>query len=371
MSSFVAHIIFDLLQYRRASIAQTETFSKLTHNKDLCPRFQNKIELVLESYRNYQQITYDIQGLRDNGSDIIIRPQTNEESEFICLQVKSEWDLNQEDYIKTLKAQAFESQRTYERLLDYYIVVCCDLLAANKESRKRHDQIRTISAEFATAKNVHVIEPQFALGFLQLTSIQIDAAIKAKLGVDDVVFREAAACLVDYLATARAVLFRILVMSVYEKRSSLKEQEILDSTKLREIYVIVPDIDPEYYYLKREVEQYDEDLVNYADDDPDSDEELFDGIHDDLRELEELGKERGYTTEARLAIDLDILDGVYIKRNDDGGYSVMFEAVESLIALTIDARIRYKYSGDELIEYLMDLFGPMEDYNPPSDIAIQ
>ena len=226
MSSFVAQIIFSLLQYRRAPITQTEIFSNLKHNRDLCPKFQRKIELILESYQNYQQITYDIQGFQDKGSDVIIKQQTNEENEYICLQIKSEWDFDQGDYMKTLKAQAFESQRRYEKLIDYYIIGCCDLAQGKERSTKRYNQIRAVSSEFATDKDIHVIEPQYALGFLQLNSIQIDAAIKAKLGVDDVVFRMASDTVVDMSATERAVLFRMIWISMFAQQSSIGEREM-------------------------------------------------------------------------------------------------------------------------------------------------
>ena len=107
------------------------------------------------------------------------------------------------------------------------------------------------------------------------------------------------------------------------------------------MYSIVPDLDPEYYYYKSEG-------IEYSDED-----------------VEQLSKERGLTVEARLAIDLDSLEGVCIYRDGDASYTVNFDSVESLVALMADARIRYKYEGDDLLEYCMNLFGPVDGYDPP------
>lgn len=255
MDTFIPQIIYDLLRLKRGKRTHTRIFSKLKHNAELCPAFQNKLEQIVESYQRYHQITYDIQGLRDRGTDVIFRQDADNGHAFVCLQIKSDSDLDTADYLTKLKAQTFESHVTYEELLDYYIIVCCDLSSDKASFRKRKEQLRTVSAEFATAKNVHVIEPEFAVGFLNLRSFQIDAAIKRKFGSEDVVFSTAEDAVIDLSPTERALLFRMIVLHIYEDQSPISLSRVKASNHLREIYEIVPDRSREWFELMEAIKR--------------------------------------------------------------------------------------------------------------------
>src|ERR1043165_6559025 len=132
--------IFDLIQFKRASIEATEKFSNLGHNADLCPRFQEKIETVFFAFDKYQRITYDIQGPRDKGVDIIVKQRVEDELHFICFQIKSDNDLKKPDYLKILKAQWFDADRAYARIDDYYIVLCCNVFDKNSKELLPYDK---------------------------------------------------------------------------------------------------------------------------------------------------------------------------------------------------------------------------------------
>src|SRR5437899_999471 len=84
MEESVPEIIDRILRFGRTSSDSTERFRSLKHDKDLLPAFQRQIERVLESYGRLSPITYDIQGPRDQGLDIVIR-RHNEKDEFDSL----------------------------------------------------------------------------------------------------------------------------------------------------------------------------------------------------------------------------------------------------------------------------------------------
>ena len=120
MDRFLVRLVDELLRYRRTAPSETKAFARLKHNADLCPRFQQKLESILGSFEKYRKIVYDIQGLHDEGTDILLREVVAENPWFICLQIKSEDDLHAKDIFKTLKAQFFDScQRYGDALVEY------------------------------------------------------------------------------------------------------------------------------------------------------------------------------------------------------------------------------------------------------------
>src|SRR3990167_8989691 len=139
MDRLLAKLVDELLRYRRAAPSETKAFARMKHNEDLCPRFQQKLESILGSFEKYKKIVYDIQGLRDEGTDVLLREVVAESPWFICLQIKSENDVHGRDILKNLKAQFFDSAQRYgDSLVEYYVLLCCD-------SKKHKDIIRAIA----------------------------------------------------------------------------------------------------------------------------------------------------------------------------------------------------------------------------------
>jgi len=114
--------IFDLLQFRRSPAAATRELAKLGHNDSLLPVLQRKIEEVALAFNKYHRITYDIQGLRDRGADVVFR-QTNDEDDYVCFQVKSDSDIQESEYLQKLKSQYFYFRNQYPRSSDYFIML--------------------------------------------------------------------------------------------------------------------------------------------------------------------------------------------------------------------------------------------------------
>lgn len=320
MDDYIAKLLYELLQFRRSSPEETERFTQLKHDADLCPQFQEKIEAIFGAFSKYHRVTYNIQGPRDEGTDVIVRLPIDEDDHFICFQIKSEDDLKREGYLKDLKSQLFDTDSTSTRLLDYYIVLCCN---SNDKTNKR--KIRTVEAAFRRTPKVTIVEPEFALTFLRLTSIQVDALIKSRLGSEDIVFREALNDVKELTLTERALLFFLIWNRIYHNTETITLDEINESTFIEDIY--------SRGFAARRTRIY-----KLPDDAPD------------------------------ILSDLAHLETAFISSDDLGNYSIDLTSIEALAVLMMDGRIRYSYVGEELLYYMMDLFGPNEGYDQPDDM---
>jgi hypothetical protein len=333
MDFAIQNIIYNILQLKRAAKEDTEIFVTLKHNADLCPKLQHKLESVFSAFEKYQRIVYDIQGPRDQGSDVIIRQIINDETHFICFQIKSEVDLKDKSWLKNIKAQWVDSQNSYRNLLDYYIFLCCD----SRDSETKN-KIRLLESEFSSTKPVHIIEPEYALTFLKLSLMQTDAIIKAKLGSEDIVYRNGLSIVTDFTPTEDAILYYMIYQKIYEGSDSIDEITILDSEFIKYVYANTPDLNRDWFFE-------DEESTN-------------DDFHQDytIRELD---------THERLSLDLEELKDLYILMSKSHGSYVNFLQVQPLVLLMMDGNERYGYTGDDLLFYMMALFGPYKGYTSP------
>ena len=349
MDGYIQRIIYDLLQLRRSPYTSTYLFSKLKHNADLCPRFRRQVEIIFGAFDKYRKITYNIQGPRDQGTDVIARQHINDENQFICFQIKSDSDLRNDDYLRILKSQYFDTERAYQKLLDYYIVLCSDLndweakkkRDQRKKDKERQDppplnksklnQIQTIEADFSNVNGpVHIIEPDYALTFLSLTPIQIDAAIKNKLGAGDYVFRKATEMIGGLNPTESALLFYMIWYMFYRKATSLTLEDLFNAPSLSDIYKTVPD----------------------------RNEARFIHFEDDVN--------NSYVHE-RMLKDLQHLEDNFIESDGRGNYTIDLKEVDPIVLLMMDGNIRYGYEQDELLLYMMNLFGPVVGFEPQQE----
>jgi len=308
MDDHISKLLYELLKLRRALPEETQIFKDLKHDRDLCPKFQAQIENVLAAFEKYHQITYDIQGPRDQGTDILVRLPINDEDNFICLQIKSEDDLRNRDYLKLLKSQLFDTDPASPRILDYYIILC-----ANTTDKSVKDKVRLTGATFGKTPKVTVIEPEYARTFLWLKTTQIDAITRNRLGANDVVFREGFESVKSLTREERALLYYLVLNRVYCEPRMVPIEEIRGSTFITEVY-------------ERQFE--DEPCLT----------------------------SRAQLAETRLLLDLAHLDDNYIESDDSGGFCVNLSRMEAVAALMLDGRIRYKYGDDNLLFYMLDLF---------------
>jgi hypothetical protein len=58
-----------------------------------------------------------------------------------------------------------------------------------------------------------------------------------------------------------------------------------------------------------------------------------------------------------VAADLDRLEGNFIERGEGDNFSLPLESVQALAVLLMDGHIRYDYTGDELLTYMLALLG--------------
>jgi hypothetical protein len=195
-----SQIVCDLLEARRSEPSATEVFMKLKHDKDLCPGFQKQIERIFSAFKKYHNVSYDIQGLKDEGVDVLLIEWVDGHKEFVGFQIKGEWDLSQKDFLQKLKAQLHDARSRYgSRLKFYYIVLCYSIVSFDKKSKRvgldktRQEKVKSIIRDFAKESDVRVVEPEFAARFLSLSSINIDAIIKSRFGNQDIIIKEALA----------------------------------------------------------------------------------------------------------------------------------------------------------------------------------
>jgi hypothetical protein len=85
-----AALLAELLSLRTRSSDQTVKFQNLRHNRDLCPRFAEQIDAMLDVYKRHRTDVHDIQGVRDSGVDVLLQFKTEDElSHKVGIQLKS------------------------------------------------------------------------------------------------------------------------------------------------------------------------------------------------------------------------------------------------------------------------------------------
>lgn len=166
--------IVRLLRYQRAPEKATASFQQMKHDSSLLPKLQAQLETFLIAHGKFREIIYDTQGIRDDGTDMILRvpqPMSDVRPKLICFQVKSFLDFKSGDCMQILKAQRDDTMRKVHGLEYYFVLLCTDPAVHRK-------QIRNIMAEFRSADRTEIIEPAFAYTFLHHPQTRIDAYVK-------------------------------------------------------------------------------------------------------------------------------------------------------------------------------------------------
>jgi hypothetical protein len=342
MFQFLSKIVDELLRYREGSILSTKTFRRFKHNEHLCPAIENKLNTVIEFLNKFHNVAYDVQGIHDRGTDVLLRDVEGEaeETHYIAFQIKSYEDLKSQDYLKQLRSQCFEAQNEYKTKLEqYYILLCTD-------KSEHENQIREIKKAFGTSSGVIVIDPQYATTFLRLNEIRIAAVVESVLRKDDLVYRKARDTVEDLTPTEAALSIAIVYQSLIDQRANLAMDLIRNSKFVKEIYKRVPDYPRDYYFF------YDEDLRNIDEEDEEND--------DSKENVEETPEDRKRDFDTRLSEDLDVLDGKLFSINGESGeIELDYNYGLPIQAILLDAMVRYEYKDEELLNYILNALGVM------------
>ncbi len=355
MFEFLSKIIDELLRYREGSIHSTETFRRLKHNKHLCPAVEKKLNTVIECFSKFHNIAYDVQGIHDRGTDVLLRDseEESEESNYIAFQIKSFDDLDSEDYLKQLKAQCFEALNEYGKELEqYYILLCTDKSA-------HENQIREIKKAFGASSAVTVIDPQYAITFLRLNEIRITAIVDSVLRKDDFVYERAKKMIQDLTPTEVALTIAIVYESIINPKTNLDMELIRNRKFIKEVYNRLPDYPRDYYfYFDGELEDIDEESDDFA--------EEIERISEYYGVKWVNGKftrpaDRKRDFNIRLSEDLDLLDGqLFSIKGESGEIELDYEYALPIQAILLDAMVRYEYNGDDLLSYIFNALGVLK-----------
>jgi hypothetical protein len=313
-----SEIVCDLLQSRRAEPSATEVFKHWKHDADLCPKLRNQIEAIFSGFKKYHTVSYDIQGLKDQGTDVLLIEWVDDQKEFVCFQVKGEWDLAQNSYLQTLKAQYFDTRTRYgSKLKAYYILVCYSIVAEASKTgqpvvdKARKEKVKGIIREFALETNVRVVEPEYAAWFLSLNTIRIDAIIRSRFGDQDVVFKEARNLVRDLGVMEKIILLFILWLHLFHNKATVTADEIIHS--------------PDMQRLHQRIAEQADDLL--------------------------------YDFDYQIAHDLETLQNNFVECDSTGGFSLPLQSVQPLAILMMDGSVRYNYQDAELLEYTLRILG--------------
>ena len=341
MKSLLSELVHELLRYKASSDIATKAFEKLKHNDRLCPLIEQQGNRILDCFVKYHSVAYDVQGINDRGTDVLLRyyekSETGElESKFIAFQIKSFDDLNAKDYLRGLKAQCFESLSEFGDKLDQYYIMLC----TNKHIHI--NKIRQIKNAFSSTNKVTVIDPSYALTFLRLSPLKINSVVSILLRDDDIVYERAISILTDFTPAEIAVFLAIVYESVIKRNRSLNFDEILNRNFIIDTFNKVPDYQRDYY-----------DILDFN----------FDyEIDDEYQENKPIDLNRNMQIRFAEAID-SLEDCLFSIDGDSHAIVIDFDYSLPVQAILLESAVRYGYTGDQLLSYLFDSLGILEHFN--------
>ena len=232
MAKEVKELIFQILGLNNSSSHDTAKFTRLKHNNDLVPMFKSNFEKLAKLISPYYNDCYDIQGVTDDGVDVLLKYQTESDFHKIGFQIKSYDDIQNKDWLKTLKAQLFEAQGIW-KTEDLYIVFCTD-------SIKHKDKLRNAISEIQKSSDckIHIVEPEKALTFYNFTSIDIFTIIYAFYHSNDSRLEKAKNCLEGIAYDEKKFLINLIVHQFinHEAPISLEHLQIPENMDICSFY---------------------------------------------------------------------------------------------------------------------------------------
>jgi hypothetical protein len=297
-------ILEELLRYKRSKLAETTWFEDKKHDRFLCVKTEDRLNEILDFFLKYQSITHMIQGLRDQGTDVVLQYSTKADSsdqKKISIQIKSYDDIEKGGHLKDLKAGFFDAKSKYGDSLERYYIILC----TNQE--KHNTQVKNIIIDFSNEELVRVIEPRDALFFFRMKEEIVSATVDHYLMDDDFVRKQAKKEVVQLTKLEFAIILSVMVSLIEDRSTKLSQESILATAmpRLKEL--------SETHFFGRSIN---EEIIK-----------TFESLESYL-----------FTSRDSFSEELDF---------DSNG----FKAVNSLI---LDSQIRYGYYGNQLFEHLFE-----------------
>jgi len=355
MNGQLPKLIDELLRYRESPVKDTRLFRKLRHNDHLCPAVEGQLNQAIDCFTKFHNIAYDVQGINDRGTDVLLRYDEETESgepsqRYIAFQIKSFDDLNSKNYLRELKAQRFEAQTEFGGILEhYYILVCTDKLV-------HENRIRQIKKTFGPLGDVTVIDPAYTWTFIHLNPLRINAVVDSILREDDFVYKEARKMVESFTPTEISILLSIVYEQTVKQSSVINMEAIQERYFVKETFRKTPDYPRKYFFFSQEVSEF------YGD--------FEDLDQEDIKDIQraygikwvngkfEPPKNRKRDFSIRFSEDFDALDGELFSIHAGAGeIELNSEYALPIKAVLLDAMVRYGYHDDNLLEYVFNALG--------------
>lgn len=335
MESQLARVLDALLRLDEVPEHETQVFRVLEHNQHLCPTVERQANRVLDNFNKYRAVAYDVQGIHDRGTDVMLRyyPDGSEgEWRAICFQLKSRDDLNRDGYLRELRAQYFDATRDFGSKLEHYYILLGGDLASDR------DKVRNVKSIFRDVEGSTVVDPGFFLSFLHVNSKEIGLVAESYLRGDDVVLQRAKAVVSDLTPPQTAIILTLLERKIADPTCEIESHEVLETSFVKKIYEATPDLpvevlrDPDRYVWEQE--------------------------------------SRYRIPRERFVEDVAKLENRFIYSSSYGDtIELDWEAIRPLQVQALDATLRYEYWGEELFEYLFGQLQVMDRANLAFDLS--
>lgn len=316
MENDLQRIVFSALRDYGCNDTETSEFKYLKHNDDLVPTFSKNLNYLAECCGSYGNACYDIQGVRDNGVDVLIKYRDEDsETHYIGLQIKSYRDIKEDNWLTKLKAQALEATATW-RLDDFYIVFCTD-------AYEHRNKLRNASADIIKylGGSVHIVEPSKALNFFKLSPLEILIQVQNYYRAGDPVTETAKSELSDFNLFESAIIIEAAVNFFTESSKDIEPEILFESAMPQSINDKYYNVSNDFFDLD-EQEQQEYDVVDDRDE------------HDSLMRLS---------------------DSIFFESSSSDAAKFIPSGSWALAALILDAKARQSFDTEVLKEYLMYL----------------
>lgn len=319
MTRDLPEVVNELFRFGSVTTKATQEFRGMKHNADLCPAVTQQLNRLLESYLKYDAVAYDVQGLHDQGTDVLLKYYPDPDSEgaswrAISIQIKSYDDLSKNDYLKDLRSQRLQVDDEFgEKLVQHVIMLC----TASQEHEAR---IREVSKAFSKIDKTLVLVPEFCMKFIRLRENQIRATVDSFQKGDDIVLDRAR----GIVASETPLKVAAMLWAIYRGLHDGPKLTINDAVGDLFLQSVAAAVEAEEVYDERQGK-------------------FVTGRYTDAHNIE---------------VAVDSLIG-YVLQLDDDDHSlrVNLTSVRPIQALLLDLEVRYETHGRPLLEHAFELLG--------------